>query len=61
MDIASLSTTAAAARLISSRANTQSDVDPAAQALQNADRRVQKQRDSVSVQLSAFGQIKSSF
>ena len=61
MDIASLGAAAAAARLVSSRANARSDVDPVAQAFQKADQRVQQQRDVVSVQLSAFGRIKSSF
>jgi flagellar capping protein FliD len=60
MDIAILSATAAAS-LGNSRTKAQSSVDPITQAFQNADKRVQLQRESVSVQLSSFGRLKSSF
>lgn len=42
-----------------SRIKAQSGADPVAQAFQKADKRVQQQRDVVSVQLSSFGQLKS--
>ncbi|MCK9388641.1 MAG: flagellar filament capping protein FliD [Sulfuritalea sp.] len=61
MDIASLSAAAAAAKLINSRTSTQNGADSVSLAFQKAGQRVQQQRDAVSVQLSAFGQIKSSF
>lgn len=57
MDIPSLSTATTLAKL---KAKSQSGTDPAAQAFQKADKRIQQQRDSVSVQLSSFGQLQSS-
>lgn len=59
MDIASLSA-AVAANLANSRARTQGNADPTAQAVQKPDARVEKQRDSVSVELSSVGKLKSS-
>lgn len=57
MDIPSLSTATALAKL---KTKNQSGTDPAAQAFQKADKRIQQQRDSVSVQLSSFGKLQSS-
>jgi len=60
MDIASLSA-AASASLENSRTRAQSSADPIAQVFQKADKRVQQQREAVSVQLSSFGKQKLSF
>lgn len=59
MDITSLS--AAATGLANTRTRAQGDTDPVAQAFQKADKRIQRQREAVSIQLSSFGKLQSSF
>lgn len=61
MDIASISAAASAASLIESRTSRTESSDPVRQAFQKADKRVQQQRELVSVELSSFGKLKSSF
>lgn len=58
MDISSFGA-AAPGESQKSRIKAQSGADTATQAFQKADKRVQQQRDVVSVQLSSFGQLKS--
>ncbi len=47
--------------LAGSQASGRSGVDPAAQAFQKADKRIQQQRELAAVQLSSFGKVKSAF
>lgn len=61
MDIASISAARSAASLIASRSSKTQSSDPVTQAFQKADKRVQQQRERVSVELSSFGKLKSSF
>lgn len=51
----------AASSLARSQAGGRSGVDPAAQAFQKADKRIQQQRELAAVQLSSFGKVKSAF
>lgn len=51
----------AASSLASSQARGRSGVDPAAQAFQKVDKRIQQQREIAAVQLSSFGKVKSAF
>ena len=51
----------AASSLASSQAGARSGVEPAAQAFQKADKRIQQQRELAAVQLSSFGKVKSAF
>ncbi|MBK8119314.1 MAG: hypothetical protein IPK39_08970 [Sulfuritalea sp.] len=51
----------AASSLASLQAGGRSGVDPAAQAFEKADKRIQPQRELAAVQLSSFGKVKSAF
>lgn len=59
MDISQL-TSAQESFRANSRSKARDDVDQVSRAFQKADKRIQQQRDSVSVELSAFGKISSS-
>lgn len=59
MDVTRLSASAAAASA-SDRTKARASVDSTTEAFQKADKRIHQQRESVSVQLSSFGKLKSS-
>lgn len=60
MDLAAL-TAATTTAQATPRTRVRSDVELAGAAFQKADKRVQQQQEAVSVQLSSFGKLKSSF